>query len=293
MREKNRLRTSLLAAIMGLLCLSACNVRRPEMVISNNKMADVLYDYHMTKAMIKNRTVPSDDEKQAYMDFVFKKHGITEEVFDSSLSWYSHNPDQMTSVYDQVFARMNRESEGIKQRISARDNLSVVSKPGDTVDVWTERRMIRVSNKAFENLLTFKIDADQYYEATDTMRWSMNYHFMNGGPTSERAPIMMMQIWYDRDSVISEQRIVRQDGRQTITLQNDTLGDLKSVQGFIYYPKQEDSTKFLLLDDISLMRLHSEKKRTEVVDTLGSEKKEAPLTRPVRVSTGSRSNARP
>ena len=293
MREKNRLRTSLLAAIMGLLCLSACNVRRPEMVISNNKMADVLYDYHMTKAMIKNRTVPSDDEKQAYMDFVFKKHGITEEVFDSSLSWYSHNPDQMTSVYDQVFARMNRESEGIKQRISARDNLSVVSKPGDTVDVWTERRMIRVSNKAFENLLTFKIDADQYYEATDTMRWSMNYHFMNGEPTSERAPIMMMQIWYDRDSVISEQRIVRQDGRQTITLQNDSLGDLKSVQGFIYYPKQEDSTKFLLLDDISLMRLHSEKKRTEVADTLGSEKKEAPLTRPVRVSTGSRSNTRP
>ncbi len=293
MREKNRLRTSLLAAIMGLLCLSACNVRRPEMVISNNKMAYVLYDYHMTKAMIKNRTVPSDDEKQAYMDFVFKKHGITEEVFDSSLSWYSHNPDQMTSVYDQVFARMNRESEGIKLRISARDNLSVISKPGDTVDVWTERRMIRVSNKAFENLLTFKIDADQYYEATDTMRWSMNYHFMNGEPTSERAPIMMMQIWYDRDSVISEQRIVSQDGRQIITLQNDTLGDLKSVQGFIYYPKQEDSTKFLLLDDISLMRLHSEKKRTEAADTLGSEKKEVPLSRPVRVSTGSRSNTRP
>ncbi len=293
MREKNRLRTSLLAAIMGLLCLSACNVRRPEMVISNNKMADVLYDYHMTKAMIKNRTVPSDDEKQAYMDFVFKKHGITEEVFDSSLSWYSHNPDQMTSVYDQVFARMNRESEGIKQRISARDNLSVVSKPGDTVDVWTERKMIRVSNKAFENLLTFKIDADQYYEATDTMRWSMNYHFMNGEPTAERAPVMMMQIWYNRDSVISEQRIVRQDGIQTITLQNDSLGDLKSVQGFIYYPKQDDSTKFVLLDNISLIRLHSEKKRTEAADTLGSEKKEVPLSRPVRVSTGSRSSTRP
>jgi hypothetical protein len=263
------------------------------MVISNNKMADVLYDYHMTKAMIKNRTVPSDDEKQAYMDFVFKKHGITEEVFDSSLSWYSHNPDQMTSVYDQVFARMNRESEGIKQRISARDNLSVVSKPGDTVDVWTERKMIRVSNKAFENLLTFKIDADQYYEATDTMRWSMNYHFMNGEPTAERAPVMMMQIWYNRDSVISEQRIVRQDGIQTITLQNDSLGDLKSVQGFIYYPKQDDSTKFVLLDNISLIRLHSEKKRTEAADTLGSEKKEVPLSRPVRVSTGSRSSTRP
>lgn len=280
----------LLAAIMGLLCLSACNVRRPEMVISNSKMADVLYDYHMTKAMIKNLTVPSDDERQAYMDFVFKKHGITEEVFDSSLSWFSHNPDQMTSVYDQVFARMNRESEGIKQRISARDNLSVVSQPGDSVDLWTERRMMRVSNKAFENLLTFKIDADQYYEDTDTLRWSMNYHFMNGEPIAERAPVMMMQIWYDRDSVISEQRIVRQDGKQTITLQNDTLGGLKSVQGFIYYPKQDDSTKFLLLDDISLIRLHSAKKRTEVGDTLGSEKKEAPLTRPVRVSNPRRQN---
>ena len=293
MRGKNRLRTGLLAAIMGLLCLSACNVRRPEVVLPNNKMADVLYDYHMTKAMIKNRTVPTDDEKQAYMDFVFKKHGITEEVFDSSLSWYSHNPDQMSSVYDQVFVRMNRENDGIKQRISARDNTSTVSQPGDNVDVWTERRMIRVSNKAFENLLTFKLDADQYYEDADTLRWSMNYHFMNGEPTIERAPVMMMQIWYDRDSVISEHRIVRKDGKQTITLQNDSLGGLKSVQGFIYYPKQDDSTKFVLLDNISLIRLHSEKKRTETADTLGSEKKEAPLTQPVRVNTGSRSNARP
>ena len=283
----------MLAAIMGLLCLSACNVRRPEVVLPNSKMADVLYDYHMTKAMIKNRTVPTDDEKQAYMDFVFNKHGITEEVFDSSLSWYSHNPDQMSSVYDQVFVRMNRENDGIKQRISARDNTSTVSQPGDNVDVWTERRMIRVSNKAFENLLTFKLDADQYYEDADTLRWSMNYHFMNGEPTVDRAPVMMMQIWYDRDSVISEHRIVRQDGKQTITLQNDSLGELKSVQGFIYYPKQDDSTKFVLLDNISLIRLHSEKKRTETADTLGSEKKEAPLTRPVRVNTGSRSNARP
>ena len=293
MRGKNRLRTGLLAAIMGLLCLSACNVRRPEVVLPNSKMADVLYDYHMTKAMIKNHTVPTDDEKQAYMDFVFKKHGITEEVFDSSLSWYSHNPDQMTSVYDQVFARMNRENDGIKQRISARDNTSTVSQPGDNVDVWAERRMIRVSNKAFENLLTFKLDADQYYEDADTFRWSMNYHFMNGEPTEERAPVMMMQIWYDRDSVISEHRIVRQDGKQTITLQNDSLGELKSVQGFIYYPKQDDSTKFVLLDNISLIRLHSDKKRTETADTLGSEKKEVPLTQPVKENIGSRSNARP
>jgi len=283
MREKNKLKSGLLTAIMLLLCLSACNVRRPEMVLTNSEMADVLYDYHMSKSMSKEVGAYTDNEKQAYLDFVYQKHGITQEIFDSSLSWFSRNPEDMMKVYDLVFSRMEKENDYVKRRISERDNLVTVSKDGDTVNLWTDRKMLRMSHRPFENLLTFKLTADDYYRKNDTLRWNINYHFINGAPEADDAAVMVMQVWYDRDSIVAEQRIVREDGEQTITLQSDKLGALKTVQGFVYYPKQADSTKFLLLDNISLLRLHAMEKPKEVADTLGSKKDEAPLTRPVRV----------
>ena len=256
MRRENKLRPVLFTAILLVLCLSACNVRRPGMVLSGSKMADVLYDYHMTKSMIKEMGVGTDDEKQAYLDFVYRKHHITEEVFDSSLAWYSRNPEAMTAVYDQIFTRMDKENTDIKDRLAERDNLMNASISGDSVNLWTERKVMRMSGRPFENLLTFKLTADRYYENGDTLRWSMNYHFMNGAPDADRPTVMMLQIWYDRDSMVSEQRAVLHDGVQTIWLQNDTIGAIKTVQGFVYYPRQTDSARFLLLDDISLIRRH-------------------------------------
>ena len=279
MRRNNKLKSGLFTAILLLLCLSACNVRRPGMVLSNRKMADVLYHYHMTKSMIREMGIVADDDKQAYMDFVYQKHNITEEVFDSSLSWYSRNPDAMMSVYDLVFLRMDKENTNIKDRIAERDNLMNASISGDSVNLWTEPPVQRMSGRPFENLLSFKLTADNFYEYDDTLRWSMNYHFMNGAPDASRPTVMMLQIWYDRDSMISEQRTVLQDGVQTLTLQNDTMGVIKTVQGFVYYPRQADSTHFLLLDDISLFRMHP--KRTAEQDSI---RETIPLTRPVRVT---------
>ena len=279
MRKNNKLRSGLLTAIMLLLCLSACNVRRPGMVLSNSQMADVLYDYHMAKSMIRENGVGNDEMKQAYMEYVYQKHNITEEVFDSSLAWYSRNPDAMMSVYDQIFKRMDKVNTDIKDRIAERDNQMSASISGDSVNLWTEPPMQRMSGRPFENLLSFKLTADNYYEYDDTLHWSMNYHFMNGAPDASRPTVMMLQIWYDRDSMISTQRTVLQDGMQTLTLQNDSLGVIKTVQGFVYYPRQEDSTRFLLLDNISLIRRHPA--RTEAEDSIRDTR---PLTRPVRVS---------
>lgn len=266
MRKNNKLRSGIFTAILLLLCLSACNVRRPGMVLSNGKMADVLYDYHMTKSMIKEIGVSTDDNKQAYMDYVYQKHNITEEAFDSSLAWYSRNPDAMMSVYDLIFQRMDKENTDIKDRIAERDNLINASISGDSVNLWTERQVVRMSGRPFENLLTFKLTADNFYENDDTLRWSMSYHFMNGAPDASRPTVMMLQIWYDRDSMISEQRTVLQDGVQTMILQKDDLGMIRAVQGFVYYPRQADSTRFLLLDDISLIRRHP--KRTAEEDSI-------------------------
>jgi len=269
MNRKNNLRTGLLTAIGLLLCLSACNVRRPEMVLSNRKMAEVLYDYHMARSVIKNKGAANDSIRQSYMNYVFEKHHVTEEVFDSSLSWFSHNPEAMMNVYDRVFTKMNAENENVKSRIAERDNKITASLNADTLDIWPERKLLRLSSRPFEKLITFTLDNANYYKEKDTLRWSIDYHFMNGEPDSAKAVVMMMQVWYDKDSMVSEIRNILKDGLQEITLQNDTFGKIKSVQGFLYYPKQQDTTKFVLLDKISLLRIHAERQRSSI-DTISS-----------------------
>lgn len=238
-----------------LLCLSACNIRRPNMVLSNKKMADVLFDYHLATSMMKNRNVATDDEKQAYMDYVFRKHGITEEQFDSSLAWFAKNPNDLMSAYDIVYGRIDAVKKDLTERVAERDYVATARMRGDTVDIWPERKSIRLTGRPFENLITFNISTDEFYQNTDSIEWSMDYHFLNGLPDSSRAAVMMLQLWYDKDSVISTHRTVMEDGPQIMALQSNALGAFKSVQGFIYYPKQ-DSTKSLLVNNISMMRLH-------------------------------------
>lgn len=261
----------LFAALGAMLCLAACNIRRPSMVLSNDKMAEVLYDYHVAQAMIRDRSISSDDEKQAYMDFVFQKHGVAEEAFDSSLAWFSQHPKEMSVVYDQLFARMNRSNDELKQRIAERDNRITEAMQGDSVDLWPNRKVMRLSSKTFERLITFDITADQYYQDKDTFRWRADFHFINGRPAEQQGVVMAMQAWYDKDSLISALQWVNDDGTQLLTLQNDTLGKIKHVQGFIYYPRQDDSTKWVLLNHISLLRLHGEQETIEAApDTLTS-----------------------
>ena len=51
-------------------------------------------------------------------------------------------------------------------------------------------------------------------------------------------------------------RKVQDTGVETLTLFADTLGEIKEIRGFIYYPQQE-TPQPLLADRISLMRYHA------------------------------------
>ena len=66
---------------------------------------------------------------------------------------------------------------------------------------------------------------------------------------------MAMQILYAKDT-LNEMLKVKRSGTETISLFADTLGEIKEIRGFIYYPAQK-STQSILADRISLMRYHA------------------------------------
>ncbi len=255
MKGKNRIQWY--SVILLAFCLTACQVKRPKTVLPDAKMENLLYDYHIAKAMGEEVTYNESYKRVLYIESVFKKYGITQADFDSSMVWYARNPETLTKIYEKVNLRLKAERDGINHLIALRDNKPKESLPGDSIDVWIWQHIYQLTGMPLDNKLTFTLPSDTNFYDRDTLRWSVRFRFHNGVPDSIHAPLMAMQILYEKnDSVVSAIQKIKNAGIETISLSADTLGKIKEVRGFIYYPMQT-SQQPLLADRISLMRYHA------------------------------------
>jgi hypothetical protein len=124
--------------IVALLLLFSCNqpqvetIKKPDDLIPEEKMVQVLADVHLLEAALNVRSpqvmrpsgplpktleLPRDTVIRAmvvdpnapppigWYD-VFKKHGVTKAQYESSMSWYSANPETLNHLYDEVITEL-------------------------------------------------------------------------------------------------------------------------------------------------------------------------------------------
>lgn len=242
---------ALLAVVMV-----ACKVERPGYVLSDGVMEKVLYDYHIAKAMGENLDYNEQYKRTLYLNAVFKKHNITQAQFDTTMAWYARHPEVVNEVYDIVRERLMASRENYNHLVSLRDGKPTRSKAGDSIDVWIWDRIHMLSGMPLDNKLTFTLPSDDNYQASDTIKWTVGFKFLSEQlvDTTKR-PVMAMQVAYAKDTIISA--LCRVDSSQVaqLVLQADTLGDIKELRGFIYYPTNQPKHT-LLIDSVSLMRYH-------------------------------------
>lgn len=106
----NRIARNMLLAGIGI-CLAGMAGCRPKGVLSSREMRDVLYDLHRTDGAIQvaGYNYSHDEELAAYYKSVLDKHGITQAQFDSSLVWYTDNPQRFNKIYPKVVARLEAD----------------------------------------------------------------------------------------------------------------------------------------------------------------------------------------
>ncbi|MBO5796485.1 MAG: DUF4296 domain-containing protein [Bacteroides sp.] len=242
---------ALLAVVMV-----ACKVERPGYVLSDGVMEKVLYDYHIAKAMGENLDYNEQYKRTLYLNAVFKKHNITQAQFDTTMAWYARHPEVVNEVYDIVRERLMASRENYNHLVSLRDGKPTRSKAGDSIDVWIWDRIHMLSGMPLDNKLMFTLPSDDNYQASDTIKWTVGFNFLSEQlvDTTKR-PIMAMQVAYAKDTIVSA--LCRIDSSQVaqLVLQADTLGDIKELRGFIYYPTNQPKHT-LLIDTVSLMRYH-------------------------------------
>lgn len=257
MRKKVQGKYVFLFLFLILFILSGCRVKRPGYVIPEDKMENILYDYHIAKAMGDNLPYNENYKKILYIEYVFKKHRITEAEFDTSLVWYTRNAGVLHKIYENLDERFKKQLDEINTLVAIRDNKPKISQPGDSIDVWIWERINYLSGSPLTNKISFVLPSDTNFDARDTLLWRANYYFLVAEPDSTEAAIMAMQIQYFNDSIINSYKKIMKSGLHEVCLQSDTLGKIKEIKGFIYYPARVDSLNTLVVNDIVLYRYHS------------------------------------
>ena len=97
-----------LVIVCVLLAIVGC---RPRGILSNNEMRDVLYDLHRMDGALQVAGYHSGhgQEVSAYYQSVLDKHGITQAEFDSSLVWFTDNPQIFNKIYPRVIDRLQAD----------------------------------------------------------------------------------------------------------------------------------------------------------------------------------------
>lgn len=253
----NKFRFHLCLVCIFVFAVAGCKVKRPNDVISESEMENLLYDYHLAKSMGDNLPYSENYKKELYIDAVFRKYGTTQAAFDSSMVWYTRNTELLSKIYDKVRKRLKDEQELVGDLIAKRDKKPKMTTPGDSIDVWPWQRMVRLTGEIMNNQYVFTLPTDSNYKDRDTLVWEVNYRFLEPMlADSMRAVTMAMQIIYEKDT-ISRWKTTDKSGVQQIRLFADTLGKMKEIRGFIYYPVgNREKAGALLAERFSMIRYH-------------------------------------
>lgn len=136
-----------------LLCVAVMGCR-PRGVLSNSEMRDVLYDLHRVDGALQvaGYNYGHSQELSAYYKSVLDKHGITQAQFDSSLVWFTDNPQIFNKIYPKVIDRLqadlDREEALRSERIAKnRNSKEAKLKAQEETNVQLLRPMEEVINE--------------------------------------------------------------------------------------------------------------------------------------------------
>ena len=246
------------------LLLMACSPSRPRGILSKQKMTDVLVDFHLAQGMAEAQGDNSEVTRYKFIQAVFKKHRITEAVFDSSMIYYSGRAEEFTHIYDNVVTRVQAQAErmGLELSQANQDKFAKLTNEGDTANIWLGKDFACVAATPVQCIYSFTMKADSTFRAGDSFIWRFQTLFV--GRSMHNAAIALLNFYYDTDTVASVTDLLRNSPKNELHYSPGKTLDslnLRSITGYIYLPivKGADQPKPLLISEMQLIRMHKEK----------------------------------
>lgn len=262
-----------------LLSLFACG-KTPGGVLSMNEMADLIADLQLADAYIESHTseFESDSSKMVIKQSVFKKHGITQQDYDSSLVWYAHNMEDYIKAYDKAATKLQQRYNKLNKGNNGNDQLQSIAEAGtqpvggpthnahpapasiqkrklitsdskaDSTDLWQGKRSYQLAQGDKRGFITFDLRPDAGKKPGD--RYQLAYKLNRGGNEFK----VSLNVDYIDGGTAQIARGTNSDGWVVIDVQSDTARQVRRIYGYLSYDIKRGHTAYV--DSLSLMRTH-------------------------------------
>ncbi len=262
--KRNKFLTILLS--FALLLPAACKIKRPDNLIPEDKMKDILTDYHMAKAISNDLPYNESYKKEAYKNYVFMKHGITESEFDSSLVWYARNTKEIELIYEDIEKRISSRLSTVDNIMRQRENKFLKKSSSDSTDIWGGAKFYFLGTMPNNSLLFFSEDIDTTFHRRDEIKFKANFDFIKGNENQKA--IASISLLYRNDSIANFSKDITKSGFDSIQFVTSDKQDINKLYLSIYltndYTETKDSMS-LYIKDFSFMRYrYNDKPKTKV-----------------------------
>ena len=157
--QQNKFIIQVIILLGFIFLLSACD-GRPKGVLSQSKMADILVEMHKTDAYLAEKGLSNGQysNKAPYYNFILKKYGISQAQFDSSLVWYTINPQRFENVYDNVISQLTDSQNDIDNGKYHKIDSTEIGKA--RFDLWNKGTKYVFTKDSVRTRLDFEIKND-------------------------------------------------------------------------------------------------------------------------------------
>lgn len=104
-----RVFTVLSFATFFVACENYTN-KKSDLILEKEEFIPIVMDFQKADAIIRlgyNRTTDSLILNDSVYNSVFRKHGITREIFDTNFTYYSKNSEEFELMYEQIIENFN------------------------------------------------------------------------------------------------------------------------------------------------------------------------------------------
>ncbi len=233
------------------LLIPACH-NRPKEVLNRKKMERLMYDVYIAEATIQNdyHFFNSPEKKEAYINEVFREHNVTQNRWDTSLSWYSDRIDLYLKMNDSVKARLKRAQDEV-------DALLILENQQPSFyDPWTSDSYIPPSYSftmhGLLNGFRFRLDSAEIATKITEDEFVFSFNVMGVPPAYREPPTALMTLVYGDTTIycskrLTENRRYRFDATKYI--ESDTL---TGINGFVHLQNRVGVYPRIQLQDIYL-----------------------------------------
>jgi hypothetical protein len=202
-----------------------------------------------------------------------KKHNITQEQFDSSLTYYYSRADRFDDIYRRVYQRLDEENTLLGISEGEIGKYAALKADGDTANIWTDRPHLLLLTMPPYNRRNIEVNVDSTFRRRDSFLFQFMSDFMY--QDGARTAVAYVAFEYTDTVITKVLRISTSGLNQMRVYERDA--DLVSIKGYFFAgegAERSTTTRMLFLDNIQFIRFHKEKKKEDEInqkDSLSSD----------------------